>query len=139
LDLGAIEWPSAPSQEDLGQQLAELGETKKKKKPEKNLSLFDFQDDYQPAKDGSSIAENKEPTYAETSMEDNSVVSPAPTVYEAVLPVLLNHLSKPMSVEKLSKKLDVSKQQLNKWLKKAVGDGAIKKLSKPVRYEKTGN
>jgi len=123
----------------LGQQLAELGETKKKKKPEKNLSLFDFQDDYQPAKDGSSIAENKEPTYAETSMEDNSVVSPAPTVYEAVLPVLLNHLSKPMSVEKLSKKLDVSKQQLNKWLKKAVGDGAIKKLSKPVRYEKTGN
>lgn len=51
-----------------------------------------------------------------------------------MLPVVLSKLSTPKSSNELAEQLDVSKVQLNKWLKIAVEDKAIEKLSRPVRY-----
>jgi len=41
---------------------------------------------------------------------------------------------KPRSVEELTLELGLQKSQINVWLKKALSDGVLKKLTKPVRY-----
>lgn len=56
------------------------------------------------------------------------------TVFEAVLPVLLGALAQPRKADDLAKELDVQKTQVDKWLKKAVAHGVIKKITKPVRF-----
>jgi predicted Rossmann fold nucleotide-binding protein DprA/Smf involved in DNA uptake len=44
----------------------------------------------------------------------------------------------PMTLEQLQDCLDVAKTQLSSWLKRAVAEGTIQKLSKPVRYRWQG-
>ena len=41
----------------------------------------------------------------------------------------------PLGVDDLLKHLDISKTQLNAWLKRAVVEKRIKKLTRPVRYK----
>jgi predicted Rossmann fold nucleotide-binding protein DprA/Smf involved in DNA uptake len=45
----------------------------------------------------------------------------------------------PLDVEDLQRHLVVTKTQLNAWLKRAVAEERLKKLSKPVRYRWKGN
>jgi transposase-like protein len=52
------------------------------------------------------------------------------------LPVILNKLDNPITAKELAETLDVNKTQLNAWLKKAVDENKIIKLSKPARYQK---
>jgi len=40
----------------------------------------------------------------------------------------------PKTVEQLLREMDISKTQLNAWLKRAVAEKRLRKLSKPVRY-----
>lgn len=44
-------------------------------------------------------------------------------------------ISMPQTIEELLVHLDLNKSQLNDWLKRALSDGVIEKLSKPVRYK----
>lgn len=60
------------------------------------------------------------------------------SLYEVVLPHLLNELSKPMSVADLADRLDLVKPQLDDWLKRAVSDKRVRKLVRPVRYVAEG-
>ena len=48
--------------------------------------------------------------------------------------IILDKTKISISTYKLAELLDVSKSQLNKWLKKAVEDGFLQKHSRPVRY-----
>ena len=41
----------------------------------------------------------------------------------------------PATVEDLLAHMDITKSQLQSWLKRAIKDGHIKRLQKPVRYE----
>jgi len=50
------------------------------------------------------------------------------------MPILLAQMSLPITIDDLAKQLDVTKKQLNVWLKRAVEEHKIKKLSRPVRY-----
>jgi len=62
-------------------------------------------------------------------------VPPAPkTIYEAVFPILLEALASEKTPDALAKELCVVKTQLNEWLKRAVKEAKVRKLSKPVRY-----
>ncbi len=61
------------------------------------------------------------------------------SIYEAVLPVLIAALDKPLSVEEIAARLDVSKAQMQAWLKRAVTGKKIRKLNKPVRFVKAHN
>lgn len=59
------------------------------------------------------------------------------TIFDAALPLLLEALRQPREVTDLSKKLDVQKTQLSKWIKKAIDQKLIKKIKKkkePIRY-----
>jgi len=103
LDLGALEWPEIKNRKKLNQQLADLAANRMKKKEQENLSLFDFQEqDIQQAEE----AKN-------TEKKDISIVTSDCTIYKAVLPIIMNHLGSPTTINELSKTLNVSKTQLN--------------------------
>ena len=144
LGLSAIPWPDSIDRNNFRQQLHNLAVNARENRPKKNPSLFDFQ----AAPETVSV---KEPPPATEVVEEKSAIAEAdpvveaeaktpdcPTsIYQAVLPVILNKLDSPVTAEELADALDVNKTQLNAWLKKAVGENKIMKLSKPVRYQKT--
>jgi predicted Rossmann fold nucleotide-binding protein DprA/Smf involved in DNA uptake len=139
LDLGALEWPATMQQDNLSQQLAVLAnqrpEPQAAVREAETLSLFDDQ----PLLETGLSTEVKEETVLNSPAETPGEILPEPispmSVYEAVLPVILQHLQEPMAVDDLAVQLDVTKGQLNIWLKQAVTDGAVLKLNKPVRYK----
>ena len=137
LDIGAIAWPESIEQDNLEQQLSELAVRKQNKKQQKNMSLFDFQvkHDWKTEgvkKDVHTVAEHKPPEFKVQPKEDKPEVS----IYDAVLPIIIKNLEDPITVDELSKSLEVNKTQLKAWLKKAVDEKKVIKLTKPVRYQK---
>ena len=60
------------------------------------------------------------------------------SVFEAVLPVLLEAMIDWQSPKDLAETLEVRKGQLDDWLKRALNQGQIQKKNKPVRYRKKG-
>jgi len=58
-------------------------------------------------------------------------------LYDIVTPVIVQLLKEPMDIEEAAKKLNINKNQASIWLKRAVTEGIVKKLSKPVRYVAT--
>lgn len=139
LALGAIPWPESIDRNNLKQQLFDLAgqASKKQNKRWETLSIFDFQPTYeamgiekkQPTDE--SVREEVVPIVSENKSKENSR-----TIYQAVLPVLLNRLDSPVTTDDLAKTLDINKKQLSAWLKKAVEENKIVKLSRPVRYKK---
>jgi len=144
LDLGALPFPEHTHDVDPIKALQEAAKPKPAHSPrgrnaefaeETGLPLFDVitrnhrepamarEAAEQPAKEASKAPERLQPS------------APA-TIYEAVLPVIVRALDEPASVDDLSKRLDVAKAQLQKWLKQAVSDKKITKISKPVRYQR---
>jgi len=61
-------------------------------------------------------------------------VSPFETAYDAILPLLLKHLEKPLEPKALADLLDANIGQTQSWLKRAVQEEKVKKTKKPVRY-----
>jgi predicted Rossmann fold nucleotide-binding protein DprA/Smf involved in DNA uptake len=55
-------------------------------------------------------------------------------VYEAVLPFILSHLQKPKDAKSLAESLDVRQSQMQDWLNRAVAEGKVIKINKPVAY-----
>lgn len=139
LELGAIAWPEPVNRESLKQQLDDLSVKNREKRSQKNLSLFDYQAmSEEPALD-TRQEENIVPVPSKETTADGHSDNKPDSVYEAVLPVILNHLGEPVTPNDLSKSLEVTKTQLNTWLKKAVDCGIVRKLTHPVRYEKINN
>jgi predicted Rossmann fold nucleotide-binding protein DprA/Smf involved in DNA uptake len=61
--------------------------------------------------------------------------APAPTdAYSLVLPALLRILGEPQNERSLAGRLGVLPAQARVWLKRALDDGKVRKLKKPVRY-----
>ena len=137
LDLGAIPWPESIDRNNYRQQLLDLAAQTRENRNKETQSLFDFQ------ADPKAVGIEEQQTVSEPIHEEVPVVEPETktqecqvSIYHAVLPVILNKLQSPTTVEELAESLDVNKTQLNAWLKKAVDENKIIKLSKPVRYQK---
>jgi len=124
------------NKEKLSQQLVSLAANRMEKNTERNLSLFDFQKQHISQSDEANIAEKTETPPVEPLTEDSPVIAPEYAIYKSVLPIIMNQLESPTAIDELSKTLNVSKTQLKSWIKKAVNEGKIRKLSRPVRYEK---
>ena len=97
------------------------------------LSLFDT-----PFASGTLATAVREPPVPldKPAVAPPSIVQETVSIYDAVLPVLLTALQKPSAVADLAKRLDVSKPQLDAWLKKALADKKVRKTGRPVRYVK---
>lgn len=55
-------------------------------------------------------------------------------IYEAVLPLILNHLDRPQNIKSLAQSLNVRPKQLQDWLDIAEKEGKVRKTNKPVTY-----
>ena len=142
LDLGAIAWPDSIDRNNFRQQLHDLAVNAQENRPKEQPTFFDLPmaqetvsaEEPPPAAD---FVEEK-PTTSEpepvVDIEAKTLECPA-SIYQAVLPVILNKLDRPATTAELAGILDVNKTQLNAWLKKAVAEGFVKKLNRPVRYE----
>lgn len=130
IKLGAIEWPKVENKENLYHQLENIT-----KHELKNLSVFDIQNQHVAEANKPKEDEKRVVLLNNSTAKDNLVEMVETTIYEAVLPVIVSQLETPMKVDELSKTLDVSKTQLNSWIKKAVSEGRIRKLLRPIRYE----
>jgi len=141
LGLGAISWPDSIDRNNFRQQLHDLTVNFQDNRPKKNPCLFDFQavQETAPAEEPPTVTEvvEEKPTIAEPEpvVEPEVKTTECPvSIYQAVLPAILNKLDSPATAEEVAEALDVNKTQLNAWLKKVVDDGYAKKLSRPVRY-----
>ncbi|WP_182407295.1 DNA-processing protein DprA [Psychrobacter sp. GP33] len=137
IEMGAIIWPSHIESSNFKQKLhdsiSECGE----KPLQQNLSLFE-----------SNVSEgitNVEMSFlANESIEVETLVADkkfdrqheSVSIYELVMPVILNELDSPLTSSQLAEVLDINTTQLNIWLKQAVEDQKVVKLFKPVRYQK---
>ncbi len=139
LDMGAITWPDSMDSQDLRQELGKAAEASKMSKPQAELSLFDFQSQKEniPAvHEPQEIIATAIPV-AETLTQEAALTNTRDSIFDAVLPVILDHVQEPIAADALAETLAVSKAQLNVWLKKAVEGGMVRKLSRPVRYCKS--
>ena len=137
MNLGAIPWPESIDRDHFRQALANLAVSTQKSRLQNEPDLFDFQASQKaaPAKEQQSINKDISKKSPVTKPEVKTKEPPA-SIYEAVLPVILNKLDRPMAAVELSETLNVNKAQLNTWLKKAVDENKVNKLTKPVRYQR---
>ncbi|MBO3464147.1 DNA-protecting protein DprA [Aetokthonos hydrillicola Thurmond2011] len=70
----------------------------------------------------------------ETQTSQQGLSSPTHSIYEAVLPILLNHLQQPKDIKSLAQYLEVRQSQMQDWLNRAVEEGMVRKTTKPVAY-----
>ena len=136
LSLGAFAWPDKADRENLRDQLTELSAHCKQKKTQRNMSIFEFQEMQKETVEVNKLVDKAEKPLISNEVEDTPATSSVASVYETVLPVILAQLEDPSTVDELSKSLDVVKTQLNAWLKKALEEKKIVKLTRPVRYQR---
>jgi predicted Rossmann fold nucleotide-binding protein DprA/Smf involved in DNA uptake len=55
-------------------------------------------------------------------------------IYDVVLPVILNHLQRPIDTKSLAECLNVRQVQMQDWLNRAVMEGKVRKINRPVAY-----
>ena len=137
LALDAIPWPESIDKNNFKQQLLNLVVQVQEK--QKTPGRFDLQ--YaQEAESTKEQQTTKESAYEEMpTIELKRKIQECPeSLYEAALPVILSRLENPSTVKDLVETLGVNKTQLNAWLKKAVEENKLDKLSKlkPVCYQK---
>jgi len=138
LKLGAQPYPKPPWGDNLA---VKLSEKINKKQISTGEQLYMFQQ--RPLSTPAAVSvKEKGADYPEDQSrmngkkaEDDQLAGEVPaSVYDAVLPVLLKALDDWQKPKDLAEKLEVRKQQLDDWLKRAVDEGWIKKKNRPVQY-----
>ena len=64
--------------------------------------------------------------------------NPAEALFASARELLLPYLDEPRTEADVAEAFDVRRHQARSWLKRLLADGAIERLSKPVRYRATG-
>lgn len=136
LDLGAVAWPDKVDRETLRDQLNELSANCKQKKTQKNMSILDLPEIQKEPVENNKLVEKLESPLISNEVKATYSTPSVASVYETVLPVILDKLERPSTVDELSTSLDVVKTQLNAWLKKAFEEKKVIKLTRPVRYQR---
>ena len=138
LKLGAQPYPKPPWGDNLAVKLSEKI-NKKQISTGEQLSMFQQRPLSTPAavsvkEKGADYPENQSRMNGKKAEDDQLAGEVPASVYDAVLPVLLKALDDWQKPKDLAEKLEVRKQQLDDWLKRAVDEGWIKKKNRPVQY-----
>ena len=138
LKLGAQPYPKPPWGDNLAVKLSEKI-NKKQISTGEQLSMFQQRPLSTPAavsvkEKGADYPEDQSRMNGKKAEDDQLAGEVPASVYDAVLPVLLKALDNWQKPKDLAEKLEVRKQQLDDWLKRAVDEGWIKKKNRPVQY-----
>ena len=132
VDLGAVAFPSIAGSQDPAALLRGAVVAKPPQEEEEKLPLFG---EFTGGTEEVAVVREVAPVWGEVSTAPLWSAGPASaSIYDVVLPVILSALEKSTSVVELAKRLDVSKAQLEVWLKRALNERKIRKLNRPVRY-----
>ena len=74
-------------------------------------------------------------TISEQTAESEAALSGPVDFYQLFTSELQRLAEKPVTVDALVESTQLHKSQLTEWLKRAVDDGVVKKLNRPVRYQ----
>ena len=80
------------------------------------------------------VASNGTSQYAIEHRQTSTVEFRPKDIYEAVLPLILSHLDRPLDDKSLADLLDIQIGQMRLWLKRAVAEGKAIKTKNPVAY-----
>lgn len=145
LSLGAIPWPASIDRNTFRQQLRDIAVASRHTRSTTSLSLFEVQ---VPQKSSSVDAPSMATLMKEQPIRSEQAgVVPSEgqtsvcrtSIYQAVLPLLLDKLANPATLEELAAALDVHQAQLSVWLRKAVDEGNVRTLSNPLRYKRNAD
>ena len=131
IELGAKPFPRTRSGEGPLQLLTELSQAGTGGGTRSQLTLFESVEQA-----SSPPANGRVPSVETPAVESRGTAlgAQAPGLYEVVLPLVLAAFAQARSVQSVASQLDVSQVQLNAWIKRALADGRLKRLAKPVRY-----
>lgn len=59
--------------------------------------------------------------------------------YDIILPYIMQSLESEKNLEDICEEFDTMKTQMQQWLNRAVSEGKIEKLTRPVRYKSIGS
>ena len=132
LQLGALGFPDWVSEDDPCMLLGGLV-ARSPHAPAREQDLFDY--GWQNPDTPGSVRESLQDRSSREPKTPIASESVAPTcVYEAVLPLILSALDEALAVDELAKRLEVAKGQLQVWLRRAVEEKRVRRLTRPVRY-----
>jgi predicted Rossmann fold nucleotide-binding protein DprA/Smf involved in DNA uptake len=131
-ELGAVAFPATAGPEAPAVLLATTAAAKALPSGEDDLPLFGaaLGGPRSTAAETAMFREPPPPTYG---------APPPPTVavsavYDIVLPIMLAALDKPATAAELAGRLEISKSQMEAWLKRAADAHKVRKLTRPTRY-----
>ncbi|TBW49695.1 DNA-processing protein DprA [Marinobacter halodurans] len=81
------------------------------------------------------FAAKKEPADISAEKEEGSVSGEPADFYLLFLKELGRMAEEPFSPETLTESMGLHKTQVNEWLKRAIDEGQVRKLNRPVRYQ----
>lgn len=82
-----------------------------------------------------SVKEPESPTFSTSETVENEAVSEPVDFYRVFIGELNRLATNPVTVDELVKLTALHRSQLAEWLRRAVGEGVVKKLNRPVRYQ----
>jgi predicted Rossmann fold nucleotide-binding protein DprA/Smf involved in DNA uptake len=129
LKKGALPFPEAAWNDDLGEILRQSSVARPTVEQEKPLSL-----DFSAPPSSAAKPHAQAPAVQEQTPEYVSTRIQTTTVFEAVKPIILQTLKKPMTLDELSKALEVQKTQMQEWIKTLKAEGLVK--MKTIRKSK---
>ncbi len=119
---GALPFPEVAWKEDLGDVLRRSSASiRSAVEEEKPLSL-----DFSQTQLSTPKTPNQSHAVQEKTAEYTLTKAGSATVYDAVKPIILAALQKPMTMDELRKTLDVRKPQLQDWIKTLKAEGLVK-------------
>ncbi len=140
MKLGAQSYPKPPWEDDLVAKLSKKF-NKKRSSTGEQLSMFPQMPLSPPAavllKEKVADYPGEQSEMNGKPAEDDQLVEKVPaSIFDAVLPMLLNALDDWQKPKDLAEKLGVREHQLDDWLKRAVDKGWIDKKNRPVQYRR---
>jgi predicted Rossmann fold nucleotide-binding protein DprA/Smf involved in DNA uptake len=121
LNKSALPFPEAAWKEDLGDVLRRSSSAVLAPEKEKSLSL-----DFSGSASSTAIPRDQAQAVQERTLEYVLTNARSATVFEAVKPIILQALKKPMALDELSKTLDVRKPQVQDWIKILKAEGLVR-------------
>ncbi|MDP8236142.1 MAG: DNA-processing protein DprA [Candidatus Erginobacter occultus] len=131
---GAIPFPEISAGNLTAELLQQAAQSQRSEAWEEELPLFRRDSAARRKQEPVLVGETAADFSGKATADDPEEVTGSASIYESVLPVIINTLDQPMSAADLAGRLDVAKGQLDTWLKRAAGEGRIRKLTRPVRY-----
>lgn len=133
IQIGGRVWPEPANGEELTGAICRAKEDCAKEPKQESLELHLREEEGKYAAEN--VRQSEQPSEFEQPETKHGKKPPADQLMSAVSAIIVEVLNEPMSDKEIAELLNVPKPQVQAWLKVLIDQGALEKLSKPVRYQ----